>query len=70
MLKIFLFSCFEYCQIWINILIDDHHLSNITIFLKKSPIPTMQSTMQAPPMQGALCHSFSGISTDAQYVPM
>ncbi len=35
MLKIFLFSCFEYFQIWINILIDDHHLSNITIFIKK-----------------------------------
>jgi hypothetical protein len=33
-LKIFLFSYFEYCQIWQNTRIDNHHLSNI-IKLKK-----------------------------------
>jgi hypothetical protein len=29
-LKIFLFSYSEYRQIWLNTLMDDHHLSNIT----------------------------------------
>ncbi len=26
----FNFSHFEYCQIWLNVLVDDHHLANIT----------------------------------------
>jgi hypothetical protein len=30
MLKIFRFSYFKYHQIWANILMDDHHLGNIT----------------------------------------
>jgi len=29
-LRFFLFSYFEYCQIWLNIHMDDCHLSNIT----------------------------------------
>jgi hypothetical protein len=29
-LKIFLLSYFDYCQDWLNILMDDHQLSNIT----------------------------------------
>jgi hypothetical protein len=29
-LKIFLLSYFEYCQIWLNILLVECHLSNIT----------------------------------------
>jgi hypothetical protein len=29
-LKISLLSYFEYCQIWLNLLLDDSHLSNIT----------------------------------------
>jgi hypothetical protein len=31
----FLVSHFEYCQIWLNILVDDHYLSNITKLEKK-----------------------------------
>ncbi len=34
-LKIFLLSYFEYCQIWLNIHMDDCHLSNITKLKKK-----------------------------------
>jgi hypothetical protein len=36
-LKIFLLSYFEYHQFWLNVLMDDHHLSNIAkyYFLKK-----------------------------------
>ncbi len=30
MLKNFLLSYFEYCQIWLSILMDDCHLSNVT----------------------------------------
>jgi hypothetical protein len=29
-LKIFLLLYFEFCQIWFNFLMDDHHLSNLT----------------------------------------
>jgi hypothetical protein len=34
-LRLFYFKKFEYCQIWLNILMDDCHLSNITKLKKK-----------------------------------
>jgi hypothetical protein len=40
-LKIFLFSYYEYRQIWLNILMDDCHLSNcIKLKRKKKPLFT------------------------------
>jgi hypothetical protein len=35
---IFLFSYFEYIQIWLNVLMDDHHLNDITK-LRKNNFP-------------------------------
>jgi hypothetical protein len=35
MLKNFRLSYFEYCQIWLSILMDDFHLSNVTKLGKK-----------------------------------
>jgi hypothetical protein len=34
-LRLFYFNIFEYCQIWLNVLMDDRHLSNITKLKKK-----------------------------------
>jgi hypothetical protein len=34
-LQVFYFRIFEYSQIWLNILMEDHHLSNIPIFFIK-----------------------------------
>jgi hypothetical protein len=39
--KISLLSHFEYCQIWLNILMDECHLRNITKLKKKSLLQTL-----------------------------
>jgi hypothetical protein len=36
-LKIFLFSYFEYCKNWLHIFIDGHHLNNMEILKRKTP---------------------------------
>jgi hypothetical protein len=41
----FKISYFEYCQIWLNTLMDDHHLSNITKLKKKKPWVATDGTL-------------------------
>ncbi len=46
--QIFLLAYIEYCQIWLNILMNDCHLSNITKLEKKHTAFSMNGNVQAP----------------------